>query len=381
MFNNGFIVRVDHGFNNEASREVWSVDKNDFIATAFQTRDFLENFYTLMPSNCSALTVSVTDAASGRLAMVFFFLLRQDGQMTYIEAPDLDLMDYFAPSVAQWFNPDSAQMNSIWTLILAALPDADALSLKKIPELLPDGRPNPLLLLSGTVPMGTGTKVIPLKASAGEGDYTRAGIYKDAKRLFRRIGKEGEVTFRVASTQEEASELFDHLLAQRIPRFQALNRPDPLINPWVKNFYRQRAVEGAVAGSVHLSGLFVDDECVATDLSFVQHNRYTRILTAIAQNELERFSPGFVLFALVLDDARERGAEFYDLGVGEIPYKTRFPGPTSEIHEHHAAFSVRGRIVVLKAQARRMMRHGVKRYPQLRTPVEKLRTRLQRLKG
>lgn len=381
MFNNGFIVRVDHGFNNEASREVWSVGKNDFVTTAFQTRDFLENFYTLMPSNCSALTVSVTDAASGRLAMVFFFLLRQDGRMTYIEAPDLDLMDYFAPAVAKWFNPDREQMNSIWAQILAALPQADALSLKKIPGLMPDGRQNPLLLLPGTMPMGTGTKVISLKASEPEADYTRAGIYKDAKRLFRRIGKEGEVTFRVASTQVEASQLFNYLLAQRIPRFQALNRPDPLINPWVNAFYRQRAVEGAVAGTVHLSGLFVDDECVATDLSFVQHNRYTRILTAIAQNELERFSPGFVLFAMVLDDARQRGADFFDLGVGELPYKARFPGPTSEIHEHHVALSMRGRIAVLKAHTRRMLRRGVKRYPQLRAPIEKVRAQLRQLRG
>jgi CelD/BcsL family acetyltransferase involved in cellulose biosynthesis len=379
MIKDGFILKAHRDIDDEIVGGAWDSDNNDFSITAFQTSEFLEPFYSLMPANCGPVVVTVTEAASGRLAMVFFLIQRIEARMVYIEAPDLELMDYFAPATARWFNPSAAEMTSIWTQLLGVLPGADVLSLKKIPGLLPDGRPNPLLLLPGTVSMGTTTKAISLQNMSGAENYTRSGIYKDAKRLFRRMQKEGDVSFRVAQTQEDASELFEHMLAQRIARFRALERPDPLSDPWVQAFYRRRAVEGVPTGNAHLSGLYVDGQCIATDFSFIHRNRRTRILTAIAQNDLERFSPGTVLFSLVLDEARDCGVELYDLGVGEIGYKLRFPGETAPIHEHHVALSMRGRMAVLQSLARRMVRLGVKRYPQLRAPAEKLRTRLQRL--
>lgn len=301
--------------------------------------------------------------------------------MTYIEAPDLDLMDYFAPAVATWFNPDREQMNSIWAQILAALPQADALSLKKIPGLLPDGRPNPLLLLSGTVPMGTGTKTITMLDVESKDHYLRSGIYKDGMRKLRRLQKLGKVEFRVASSAEEASETFEHLVRQRTSRFEALERFDPLTEPWVYAFYRKRAVENVDSGNVLLGGLYLDGKCIGTDLGFVHGNRHTRILTSLESGDLERYSPGTIAFMHVLDETRARGIAYYDLGIGELGYKSRFTGSIMQIYERHEALSHRGQVKVFQTWMRRMIRHGLKRYPQLRGPAEKVRAKLRRLRG
>lgn len=381
MVDERFTLRTHSALDDDVLAQLWTAASGDFVMTPFQSRGFLKAFYGNMPSDCSPVLVSATEAASGRLAMVLPLIKRETAMMRYIEAADLDLADYVAPAMAEWFDPDAQEIASIWKRLREVLPKADILTLKKIPGQLPGGRTNPLTLLPDTVPMGTVTKTISLLDVDREDHYLRSGIYKDGMRKLRRLQKLGKVEFRMAATADEAADMFAHLLRQRIARFEALERFDPLNEPWVEAFYRERAMEGTVSGETLIGGLYLDDQCIGTDLGFVNGDTHIRIATALESGELERYSPGTIAFMLVLDETRARGIGYYDLGIGELGYKSRFTGPTMQVYERHEALSQRGQFAVLQTWARRMIRHGVKNYPQLRGPAEKVRRRLRQLRG
>lgn len=375
------IVEIHQSLDAERLAPLWDAPAGAFVSTFFQQRLFLKAFYDHLPRNCAPLVVSVTDRETGRLAMVLPLIRRKSGPMRYIEAPDQGLADYVAPAVAAWFEPDAAQMEQVFQQILAALPKADVLTLKKIPAALPDGRVNPLTLLSGTIPMGTGTKSITLLDVESKDHYLRSGIYKDSMRQLRKLRKTGDVEFRMAGTSEEASALFDHFLGHRLPRFEALDRFDPLAAPRVQAFYRDVAMEGVPSGDVLFSGLYLDGRCIGVDLGLINGDTYLRILTAMEGGELGRYSPGTIAFMLVLDETRARGIRRFDLGVGELGYKNRLSGPIMPIYERHDALSARGQVAVLEAWGRRLIRYGVGRYPQLRGPAETVRQKLRRLRA
>lgn len=379
MASESFIVRLHDTPEDPQLADLRDAGQ-EFVATSFQERHFLNAFYGNMPAGCEPAIVSVREASSGRLAMMLPLLLRKTSAMRFIEAVDLGLADYVAPAVARWFAPSREQMEAIWKQLRQALPAADVLTLKKIPALLPEGVPNPLLLLPGTVPMGTGTKTILLDDEAGEDHYLKSGIYKDGMRKLRKLRKEGDVQFRLAQTGEEADALFAHMLRQRLVRFEALGRPDALTEPWVQAFYRQLATEGVPAGKALFGGLYLDGRCIGTDFGLLYADTHHRILTSLESGEAERFSPGTIAFMLILDETRSRGIPRYDLGVGELGYKNRLSGTMMEVYERHEALSLRGQVAVAEAAGRRMIRHGIARYPQLRQPAETVRQRLRQLR-
>ena len=352
---------------------------DSFQRTPFQRSAFLRAFYRNLPDGCTPLVVSVRQ--SDRLAMVFPLIRRETQMLSYIEPADLGLSDYVAPIVADWFEPSPPEMADIWNGLRRYLPPADILSLKKIPAMLTRSRINPLTLLPGTVEMGTSSKQLDLSNTDGATHFRRSGLYKEGMKKFRKLKQLGSVEFRMAGTREEAQKLFDVLIEQRTVRFQALGRPDPLLQANVGTFYRELAVEGVPSGQVMFGGLYLDGDCIATDLGLVEGTTHHGLLTAMAVGDIERLSPGTVNFMLMLDETVARGLRRYDIGVGEFFYKSRLKGSEMTLYERHEALSLRGNVALAEARARRMIRLGLSRYPHLRKPVEGIRQQLRRLRN
>ena len=84
MVDEQFTLRTHDSLDDETIAQLWAESGRDFVMTAFQARGFLEAFYRHMPSDCTAIMVSVTEAASGRLAMVLPLIKRETPMMRYI---------------------------------------------------------------------------------------------------------------------------------------------------------------------------------------------------------------------------------------------------------------------------------------------------------
>lgn len=376
----GYVLQLHESPRVAELQQILKAEGVEFVSTPFQRMGFLQAFCRHVPENCTPFIVTVREGSSGRLAMMLPLLKRDAATLTYIEATDLGLSDYVAPKVASWFAPTPHEMADIWAQLRKALPQADILSLKKLPGELEPGRANPLVLLPDTVDMGTATKTLKLDSVDSEHHYRRSGMYKDGMRNLRKLGSLGNVEFRVAETEDQALELFAQLVAQRKRRFAALERHDPFMDMSVQAFYREVIASGAPKGEVLFGGLFLDGECIATDMGLVDGDTHHGLITTMNGDELRRYSPGTIAFMLILDETLARGIRYYDIGVGEFAYKARLSGTEMRLYERHEALSLRGRVALADATARRMVRHGLARYPQLRAPAEALRHRLRKMR-
>ena len=355
----------------------WERDSHDYSMTPFQRRGVLAAFYRHLPKNCSGLLVSVREASSGRIAMLLPLLMRKAHTLRLIEGADLGLSDYVAPAVADWFRPTPSEMSILWRALLRFLPPADLLSFKKMPNSILDRQQNPLALLARTEGMGIATKTLDLCNLDCPTHYRRCGLYKEGMRKLRKLREQGEVEFRIAQTPDDGLAQFEHLLEQRRVRFSALKRPDALSRPEVRGFYRELIGHGVAHGEVLFGGLYLDGECVATDLGFVHGDTHHGILTSTKAGELARYSTGTVAFMLILDETLARGIQHYDIGVGEFSYKDRLPGTKAPLLERHEALSLRGHIALANANFRRLVRNGLSRYPALRGPAETLARKIR----
>lgn len=377
---NRFVLRTHQADAQELLDALEMAHDTQFIRTPFQRRTFLDSFYRNLPDNCTPLLVSVSESGSGRLAMVLPLIKRDSSMLSYIEPADLGLSDYVAPVVADWFDPTPRQMERIWAKLRRVLPSADILSFKKVPAVLENGKVNPLTLLPHAVEMGTATKLLDLSDPECASHYQRSGLYKDGMKKLRKLRTLGRVEFRMARTRGDALELFDALVEQRISRFHTLDRPDPLMDPKVRAFYAELIADGVPKGAVMFGGLYLDGACIATDLGLVEGETHHGIMTTMVGGDIQRQSPGTIVFMLMLDETMARQLRYYDIGVGEFFYKSRLKGAETSLHESHEALSIRGRIALADARARRIIRLGLSRYPKLRKPVEGIRQRLRRLR-
>lgn len=380
MASGRYLLRVHSRPDEGKLADLWSGEARGFETTPFQTPGFLRSFYRNLPENCGPLVLSVTERASGRLAMVLPLLMREAAGVRHVEATDLGLSDYVAPVVADWFRPTAQEMAAIWRLLYDVLPAADILSLKKVPARLARDRANPLAMLPGAMDMGITTKTLDLGDEESGDHYRRTGLYKDGMRQLRKLGRLGAAEFRIAQTREEALAQFEHLLEQRLARFRALDRDDPLSQDEVRTFYREIVAEGVPSGEVLFGGLYLDGDCVATDLGLVLGDTHHGIFTTMKDGELRKLSPGTIAFMLILDETAARGIRYYDIGVGEFAYKGRLPGEEMPLYERHEALTLRGRMALAEARMRRAVRIGLSRYPALRGPADAVRQRLRRLR-
>ena len=374
-----FILTMHQGPGSAVLETLWpNGEPCGFISTPFQSVAFLKAFYSHLPDNCTSLIISVEDKASGRLAMVLPLILRRTQALSYIEPADLGLADYAAPIVADWFRPANKEMTAIWSKLRHALPQADILLLKKLPAWLEGGRPNPLVLLPNTIDMATVTKTASLSGDEFPSHYRRSGIYKDGMKKLRRLKTQGSVEFRLAHSEDEALTLFDHLVEQRLTRFRSLERPDPLNTLAIREFYREFVGKGVVAGQLLFGGLYIDGECIATDLGILNGKTLHRIINSMNNDTWSRHSPGTIVFMLMLDEARSQGVRYCDIGVGEHAYKDRLTGTEMPLYERHEVLTLRGGLALANARARRYARLALARFPQLRPQAEALRKRLWR---
>ena len=375
-----FEVDLFDNLDRKVVQAVMEDSADGFALTPFQRRGFVDAFYRHAAQSHRPLLVRVRARGEGRTAMLLPLLLR-NGALRSIEATDLGLSDYVAPVMADWFDPRPAEMQRIWKKILHALPPADVVSLKKMPELIGQGRPNPLLMLPHVSDMSIGTKTLDLRHPEAPTHYRRSGLYKDGMRQLRKLREIGEVEFRIAATRDEALDRFDDLVAQRMERFRALGRPDALTRPEVQAFYSEIIADGVSNGSVMFGGLYLDGKCIATDLGLIENDTHHGIFTSMCEGNLRRYSPGTIAFMLILDETVARGIGYYDIGVGEFPYKDRLEGSRMRLFEHHQALSLRGHAALAEAAVRRAVRSGLARYPALRPSAERLRQRLRRFRN
>jgi CelD/BcsL family acetyltransferase involved in cellulose biosynthesis len=321
--------------------------------SAFQDLAFLKSMFGTIGKDAGAEPVLVGVSRDGKPFMLLAFARRRRRGATVIESVDFGVSDCFAPIAGPAGAITAEEAGKVWTAIKAALPRADAILLKKVPEDL-YGRPNPLWSLPKLKPMATATSTFELTTHQA---LAAMSVVKDAKRRMRRVAKEDELTFACAATPEQASAMLDDILVQRRTRFGALKRKDIFDNPAYEAFYRRLAEDGTAGGEGRVFVLSARGEAIAGGYG-LSHNGVFSLLISTMTSDPAWFvgSPGLGCMVRIMDWAIDTGHHTFDFSVGTLHYKSRFGCIKHELGELQEALTPIGLPVVAEEALRRRLR-------------------------
>jgi CelD/BcsL family acetyltransferase involved in cellulose biosynthesis len=111
----------------------------------------------------------------------------------------------------------------------------------------------------------------------------------------------------------------------------------------VHSFYRLLGERCVADERLHVTRLRAGDSTVAAHLGFATPDRFIYYLPTFDQ-EFSRYAPGRVLAFALVRESIEAGRRWFDLGIGDEPYKGEFaPEPLRQFSVIVPAPTARGR--------------------------------------
>ena len=330
---------------------------SDARCHVFQTAEFLKVWCETFGRAAKARTyfVEVRDA-DGALAMLAPFAIVRKGGARTLSFIDGGAADYNAPILFEtaWdWTPRNA--SEAWAAIKTALPPFDIALFDKMPADV-GGITNPFHLLA--------TAENPESCHATNLRRTWPEIEKGqvfyGKRL-RRIASLRETTpveFLIAEDKPARDRILAALLEQKQKRFEETRVPGFDAQPEKKRFYELCTEAMAESGALHISGLEIAGEIVAAQWSLIHDGHYYALVGSFDGSTYARYSPGKVLYLMLIKHLFENGVGISDLGVGDEAYKQDHCDMTIRLSVMVEAQTAVGRLFLARAEAMKRLRES-----------------------
>lgn len=321
----------------------------------FQTVEFLKVWVETFARAGKArpFFVEVRDLEGALAMLVPFALWRRFGARILTFADD-GAADYNAPALFpttwDWTPRNAAEA---WRAIKTALPRFDVALFDKMPATV-GGIVNPLHLLS-TGENTESTHATDLRRPWAE---VEKGQVFYGKRMRRIASLEETTPVRMEIAQDRASRdrILAALLEQKQRRFEETRVPGFDAQPEKRDFYVRATDAMAQAGALHLSALVFGEEIAAAQWSLVHGGRYYALVGSFDPTTYARYSPGKVLYLMLLKRLHEDGIEIADLGVGDEAYKMDHCDLHFRLTVLTEAETVMGRLFLARADGMRRLR-------------------------
>ncbi len=266
--------------------------------------------------------VEVRDARGP--AMLLPLCVEPSGGRGRLVFMDAGVADYNAPLVRRdalsALTPGAVR--KLWKSLKRLLPPHDSAILRKMPDRLADGSPNPLLALS-VAPHAEGSYQAFL-----DGDWTAfldarssAKTRANLRRKRRRLEDMGGFEIAMPTDAAEAEAIAGAVLDLKGAWLEANRLPNPLADPGRREFYLRITRDLAPSGAVHVSALRAGGSMLAGHWGAIHGGRFYYLLPAYAQGPWVRHSPGGLLLEALVHWSLERGLAVFDLTLGDEAYK------------------------------------------------------------
>jgi CelD/BcsL family acetyltransferase involved in cellulose biosynthesis len=316
-------VTVDRSWQDAASRWRPLFDRPQF--SPFQTERWLSRWYASFAgrADIEPLLIHVA-AADGTPALALPWIIQTGGRLRTIAFADLGITDYSAPVLGPAAPASPAEAKALWGAVRAALPPADLLQLEKLPETIL-GMPNPLLASLRGQPSNLFGNLVRIDTDWDSWLHSfDKSFRKELARFWRVFTRDPSARFVVASTPDEALEIYRLLEIQQSERIHALNLPYQLDEPAYRDFYRALLLDGLQDGSVVLSALMAGDELVGSLFGLRQGEHYAMVRTSSALDGWGNCSPGRLVIERTMAALFEKGVRTFDFTIGDYSHKRAF---------------------------------------------------------
>lgn len=365
-------VEVVHDWS--LARPGWEAALATGTATPFQHGAVMDAWYRAMAGRkgLKPLLVTVRDGA-GTHALSLALVRYRVGLRRVIAFADGGLIDYNAPILGPAAPEDAAGAARLWRAVRRALPAADLLDLRKMPERI-GGRPNPFSLLA------------PLPCALN-GNVVRAGddwsayhhslkrtVRKELERSWRVFERHPGAAFRAITDPAERQRVLAAIEAQQPVRMQSTHKTYVLDEPAAASFYRNLVADALAGEAVVLTALTAGEEVVAALLGLRWRGDYIMVRISNAEGEWANASPGKIIIDKSMEWLHGHGQREFDFSIGNYDYKRRFGVEPIALIDLVRPLSPLGLPGVLDARIRAWLRG----HPQVRGMAHRVRTLVTR---
>ncbi|PFG38827.1 CelD/BcsL family acetyltransferase involved in cellulose biosynthesis [Georgenia soli] len=313
-------------------------------ATPFQHGRWLTTLYeTLAPRRgARKLVVTVRDDR-GRLVLALPMVRRREGPLRLLELADLGVNDYAAPLL----DPQHAALlagDGLARRVRSALGGFDLLRIERVVD-----SPDPFLAVLAGARAKRHAYSTHLIELAGTVEEWRAGLpppfARHLERKYKRLRPKGERRLRVVTDPAEVGPAMDRLRRFRAARFAERRGTDLVQEEDFYAFYCAAARHSVRGGPGRLVVLEVGGEAVAVAFDLVDGTGELFLLVGYDVERLRNYSLGLLIVDELVRDAIGQGRRYFDLTVGDEPYKADFgarPRPLFEIRVARTPLGVAG---------------------------------------
>lgn len=353
-----------------SAREAWNAALESGVATPFQDGRVVDAWYRAMAGQLQIepLVVSVRERRTGAHAVSLALVRTTFGATRSIGFADLGLIDYNAPILGPAAPRDAVGAAALWRAVRRVLPQADVIDLRKMPAHLGD-RPNPLALLSGTLPCPLNGNVLETGDDWDLYHHSlKRTVRKELERSWRVFTSHPSATFEAVTSPEARRRVLAMIEKQQPLRMQATGKSYVLDAPMAAAFYRNLVDIPAEDGLVTVTALTAGDEVVAGLIGLRDANAYIMVRISNAEGEWAKASPGKVIIDRSMAFLHGQGYRIFDFSIGDYDYKRRFGVVPTPLFDLVQPLGWRG----LATASRLWMRDFLRQRPMLDRAVRRL---------
>jgi len=358
---------------------VWRRFEKTADSFAFQTYDFLETWYQHIGSRADIdLQIVVAWGTRAKPLMILPFGIEQSGSLRKLTWLGNEINDYNGPLLAPNFvdHVGPGEFPDLWKDIQSLLPAHDVVELMRQPAMI-ETQANPFLELD-TQLNASGAHMTALGDDFDAYYDTKRNA--KAKRHFRsrrkKLEEMGETVYVHPETDGEITASLENLIQLKSDALNAIGAYDFLAQPGYADFYKALTVKSGDESIAHVSHMEVAGEYVAGNWGLVHKGRFYYLLASYNGPKFGRFAPGVQALVETMRWAVDKGATTFDFTIGDERYKDEWCETQIDLHDHLAAKTLRGSLVLLRFHLFLALKRKIKQTPVLWDNFSKLRTKL-----
>jgi CelD/BcsL family acetyltransferase involved in cellulose biosynthesis len=320
-----------------------AMEDGDWEMYVFQSREFLDTWgETIGQVGGAELYLVVIKDRLGRPVMYLPLCLEDSAGVRVIRFPDGGVADYNAPILHPHHEIAPDHFRRLWRRILALLPQADAIDLRKMPAKVA-GLPNPMLALGARRAVDQSSIVdLTVPAEIYDADGARGAMLGQVSRKSRKADRKFGLHVQFGGDCEQLSAASDFIFHHKRRQYVETTGRDAFAIKGAGAFYQRLIAQWRPGGWVQFSVLTIGARIAAAHLGYETTKRAYYILPADDRANYGRFSCGTKLLVEIVRHHAARGRRYLDLGGGHEPYKAIWRTDTLDLYDHASPLTLKG---------------------------------------
>ena len=273
---------------------------------------------------------------------IFPLCINNSGYVKKLQFIGGEQADYLSPI----FEPDYIMPVGKWNEILKKLkPKYDIVLFYKIPEHIKFKQNYFINTISAKKNGSSFGIILPENISQYENSL-KSKFKNDNRRNLRRLKENGEISFKIISTENNNLIDFKNNIAialeQKSRRLKNHLGNKIFENNLVKDFYENSYLLGDSNFQVEFSTLSVNNELVASHWGFIEHDWFYYLLPTMAGKNWYKYSCGKLLNNYLIEQSISKGHKYFDFTIGDESYKKNWCNNEMKLFSYNTSGSFLG---------------------------------------